>query len=103
VDSFLFLSLNIFSRLIPVVLVTLVVTAVFGIIVALVVLKKRKEGKRQETSYQAFVVMGICFLGLGIVFAATINRGFLGFAGLGLVYMLIGLANRDKWLRKKEK
>jgi hypothetical protein len=87
--------------LIPVAVVTLVITAVFGIIVAFVVLKKRKEGKLRETNYQAFFVMGICFLGLGIVFTTTINSGFFGFAILGLAYMSIGLANRDKWQKKK--
>lgn len=89
--------------LIPVAVVTLVITAVFGIIVAFVVLKKRKEGKLKETNYQAFFLMGICFLGLGIVFTTTINPGFLGFAGLGLIYMIIGLANRDKWPKEKKK
>jgi mannose/fructose/N-acetylgalactosamine-specific phosphotransferase system component IIC len=87
--------------LIPVAVVTLVITAVFGIIIAFVVLKKRKEGKLRETNYQAFFVMGICFLGLGIVFTTTINSGFFGFAILGLAYMSIGLANRDKWQKKK--
>lgn len=87
--------------LIPVAVVTFVITAVFGIIVAFVVLKKRKEGKLRETNYQAFFVMGICFLGLGIVFTTTINPGFFGFAILGLAYMSIGLANRDKWQKKK--
>jgi len=86
--------------LIPIVAVTLVITAAFGIVVTFIVLKKRKEGKLKETNYQAFFLMGICFLGLGIVFTTTINSGFFGFAVLGLVYMSIGLANRDKWLKK---
>jgi len=88
--------------LIPIVAVTLVITAAFGIVVTVIVLKKRKEGKLKETNYQAFFLMGICFLGLGIVFTTTINSGFFGFAILGLVYMSIGLANRDKWLKKKK-
>ena len=86
--------------LIPLVALILVV---LGIIVALVVLKKRKEGKPQETNYQAFFFIGICFLGVGTVFMTTINPGFLGFTGLGLVYMIIGLANRDKWSKEKKK
>jgi hypothetical protein len=41
--------------------------------------------------------MGICFLPMGIIFTTTINPGFIGFIALGIVYMAIGLANKDKW------
>jgi len=37
---------------------------------------------------------------MGIIFTAAINPAFIGFVGMGIIYMAIGLANRDKW--KKE-
>ena len=42
--------------------------------------------------------MGVCFFPLGIpLFIATENPGLMGFSILGIIYMSIGLANRDKW------
>jgi len=71
-----------------------------GIIVTLIVWKRKKEGKMEEPDYQAFYIMGICFLLIGIILMATVSPAFIGFTGIGLFYMAIGLANRDKW--KKE-
>jgi len=86
-------------------LVTLVIgvlVLVIGIIITVVVLKGRKEGKYQETNYRALFIMGICFLPAGIPLSiATNNPGLLGISGLGLIYLSIGLANRDKWINKK--
>jgi 4-amino-4-deoxy-L-arabinose transferase-like glycosyltransferase len=68
-----------------------------GIIFIFFVLKKKKEGTYKEPDYRAFFIMGICFLPMGIVFTTTLNPGFIGFIVLGIAYMTIGLANRDKW------
>jgi hypothetical protein len=46
------------------------------------VFKKKKEGKMEEAKCQAFFTMSILFLALGII------------------YMTIGLTNRDKWEKK---
>jgi hypothetical protein len=55
-----------------------------------------------EPNYQVFFVLGISFLGLGIALTATINSGFLGFIVLGIIYITIGLTNRDKWTKSKK-
>ncbi|MFX0207767.1 MAG: hypothetical protein ACFFDT_17390, partial [Candidatus Hodarchaeota archaeon] len=71
---------------------------ILGVLVAW---KKRKEGKSKETDYRAFFIMGISFLPLGIVMTITIgNPGMLGLTALGIIYMIMGLANRDKWKKK---
>ena len=62
-----------------------------------IVKKKKEEGINKEPDYRAFFIMGISFLPMGIIFTATINPGFIGFIGMGIIYMAIGLANRDKW------
>ena len=85
------------------ILISLLIVAaliVIGLILILLVFKKKKEGKMKEPNYQAFFIMGISFLALGIIFTSSVNAGFLGFIALGIIYMAIGLANRDKW--KKE-
>ena len=80
-------------------LVALLIVAI-GIILALLVFKMRREKKLRKPDYRAFFVMGICFLAMGAGLI-TINPGFMGFTGLGLAYMAIGLANRDKWPKKR--
>jgi hypothetical protein len=37
---------------------------------------------------------------MGVVFSTAVNPGFIGFIGLGLVYMIVGLANKDKWKKQ---
>ena len=75
-----------------------IITIILGVLVAW---KKRKEGKSKETDYRAFFIMGISFLPLGIVMMITIgNPGMLGLTALGIIYMIMGLANRDKWKKK---
>lgn len=74
---------------------------VIGLILILLVFKKNKEGKMGEPNYQAFFTMGISFLAMGIVLSAAVGPAFLGFFVIGIIYMVIGLANRDKWEKKK--
>ena len=84
-------------------LVLVVLALLVGVFLVYVKLKKRKAGEVMETNYQAFFTMGISFLGLGIVLTVVINPGFMGFTALGIIYMAIGLANRDKWTKSKKK
>jgi len=61
------------------------------------------EGKKPRTiDYRAYFIMGICFLPLGIILTIIITVGFLGLTALGIIYMIIGLANRDKWGKQVE-
>ena len=64
---------------------------------------KKGEGKGiiEKTSYQAFFTIGVSFLALGIILTSLVNPGFIGFIALGIIYMAIGLTNRDK-LKKSE-
>lgn len=73
-----------------------------GVVVSIYVYKKRKKGEMREPNYQAFFTMGISFLALGIILSAAVGPAFIGFFGLGIIYMVIGLANRDKWEKKRE-
>jgi hypothetical protein len=83
--------------MIPYVLLILGVILVLGILVAILAFKRKSKGELREPDYRVFFILGICFTGMGVVFMTTISTGFIGIMGLGIVYMIIGLANRDKW------
>ena len=86
-----------------IVLALLVLGLVVTVLSGLIFWKRKKAGEPMEINYYAFFVMGICFLPLGAVGMATKNYGLMGITGLGLAYMGIGLANRDKWPADKRK
>ena len=79
------------------------VLLVFGLIVVLVVLvtfyftKMKNDDIKRETDYRVFYFMGVAFTGLGVVLMVSSNMGFSGLLALGIVYIIIGLKNRDKW------
>ena len=78
-----------------------------GIVVTLLLVavlrKRKKEGKAGETDYRAFFIMGIVFLPTGFAMMMVYFLAELPFEiglplfALGLIYLIIGLANRDKW------
>ena len=49
------------------------------------------------TDYRAFLVIGISLIALSITLITVVGPVFLGFLVCGLVFIAIGLANRDKW------
>ena len=82
----------------PFILVTILIGfIVLGVLVALLIRKLRSERIVREPDYRAFFIMGISFLPAGIIFTTIINPGFLGIFAMGLIYTILGLANRDKW------
>jgi cytochrome c oxidase assembly factor CtaG len=79
------------------------VLVALGVLMVLVLWKRKKEGKAAEPDYRALFVMGIVFLPVGLV---SMIMYFLSdipfviavpFLSLGLTYLIAGLANRDKW------
>lgn len=80
-----------------VILLITIVLILLGVFVVFLMWKRRFEGKTKVPNYRAFFILGICFLPMGILLSTSVNPGFIGFAGLGVAYMAIGLVNRDKW------
>ena len=79
-------------------MVVLMLLVLLGIVFLVILLKKKREGMQVETDYRTLFIMGIIFSGAGIVMASsTDNPGLGGIALLGVVYMITGIANRDKW------
>jgi hypothetical protein len=66
------------------------------------VFKKKKEGKLGDPNYRVFFIIGISWIPIGVVFIITINFVLgVAFMCIGAAYLVIGLANRDKWENNK--
>jgi hypothetical protein len=60
------------------------------------ILKKRGVIEDSEPDYRTFFIIGLAFFPIGI---ATRNPGLWG---MGLVFFILGITNRDKWKLKDE-
>lgn len=89
--------------IIVIVLIAVLLSIVFILILTALWVRKHKENEQsKEVDYRVFFIMGISFLPLGIVLTFVVgNPGFIGFMGLGIAYMAIGLANKDNWKKKE--
>lgn len=65
---------------------------IIGFLVVLFV--QFKKGK-YKPNYRLFFILGIAWAPLGMVFYITTKN--LGFFAMGLIFLIIGLVNKDKW------
>jgi len=83
--------------------VIIAIVIAVGIIMALMVWKKKREGKAEEANYRVFFIAGTIVVSVSIVLMAIsfiLQIFFLivtPILALGLLYLMVGLANRDKW------
>ena len=95
-----------FTAIVPVSLVTMVL-AVVAVVIA-VRRRQKGRGKRQGPDYNGFFIMGIVWFPLGLLWTIAFVALNLPpiipmpFAAIGLVYLILGLTNRDKWNEKKK-
>ena len=82
----------------------LLLTGIVITLLLVVVLRKRKRKRKAgETDYRAFFIMGVVFLPTGFAMMIVYVLEELPFEiglplfALGLIYLIIGLVNRDKW------
>ncbi len=82
-------------------LIILAIAVVTGII-ALFIVRKRKREEKPQADYRTFFILGVIWVPFSIVlmvvyfiFQIPFYIGFPLFA-LGLIYLIIGLKNRDK-------
>jgi hypothetical protein len=54
------------------------------------------EKGEKKVDYAAFIVIGITFIGVGTALGVSSGPGLYGLAVLGIVSLVIGLANREK-------
>lgn len=54
--------------------------------------------KKREIDYRAFFAIGVVFMGAGVTFLVSVNKGVgAGLIGIGALYMIISVKNKDKW------
>ena len=89
----------------PWILISVLALLVLG--VAAVALLYKKRGQKQKTDYYAFFWMGLVWTVFGA--AMTVFDFFMGydytttfFLPMGVVFLALGLANRDKWKDRPE-
>jgi heme A synthase len=80
---------------IEIILILGTLITVVGLVIVFLIRRRRPRSKK-ETDYRAIFNMGIIFFpaGLAISVATKIINPLLI---LGLVYFVMGLANKDKW------
>ena len=81
---------------IPWILVSIAVTVVILAILAIFVFKRK--GWNREVEYRSYFGIGIVWVPFGIVFYLIFGyvMGFV-FIVMGLLFLAIGLKNKDKW------
>ena len=65
------------------------IVVLIGLVVMILIMRSR--GEETEPDYRAFFIIGISLIPVGI---STEN---FGLSGAGIVFMVLGLANRSKW------
>ena len=56
----------------------------------------------KTTDYSGFFILGISLIAMGISLMSAVGPVFISFLGGGVVFMAIGLTNRDKWTKSKK-
>lgn len=90
----------------PVAGIILAIVVALAIFTVLVVRKRRKEGRLEETNYRVFFITGAVMTPIGLIgIIVSFFRDYSFFVPLpvltiGIVYLVMGLANRDKWAKQ---
>lgn len=71
------------------------------ILIGTIVMYKVKK-ERIEPDYRTLFILGIIFMGTGSAMISTLGTSSMGMFALGLIYMAVGIANKDKWKKQPE-
>jgi hypothetical protein len=81
----------------------IIIIAVLIVVLGIVAIFNKKKNKT-PTDYKTLFTLGVVWLPFGIVmrfFGGASNSIGTIFATLGFFYLVIGLANKDKWEKRK--
>lgn len=80
-----------------------VAISVLVLLLLLLVVYRFKKEKR-EPDYRLLFRMGIIWLAIGLAYPLVFGRPFelSGLIALGLIFTIVGLANKSKWKEKSE-
>lgn len=97
------LSMSPLSYVLPVLLILGIMVLIITILIKKM-MKTTSSQKPEDSPYLTFFILGITFLPMGLVLSmSTENPGFYGIAAMGLIFLIVGLSNRDKWDNDKKK
>ena len=70
---------------------------VIGLIIIglVIVLYPKFKKEKIKPNYRLFFILGMTWVPLGVVFYKTTRN--IGFLVMGLLFLIIGLINKDKW------
>ncbi len=89
-------NVNSCDKMIPWILISIALAAIVLAILGILIMKKKKWKK--EVDYRNYFTMGAIWVLVGIVFFIIFENIIGGwFLLMGLVYLSIGLKNKDKW------
>ena len=63
----------------------------------------KEMNNKKPTDYRDFFILGISLIEVGVSLISAVGLASVGFLGCGVVFMAIGLSNRDKWVKFKKK
>ena len=84
-------------------IILLVILVTIGVILVIVIWKRKSANRFKGTNFHIFYVMGIGFILAGIASMFIYSRlGMPFFIGMplfamGITYLIVGLLNKDKW------
>ncbi|MCW8965171.1 MAG: hypothetical protein OQK82_00580 [Candidatus Pacearchaeota archaeon] len=73
------------------ILISILILIILLGIVAIISFKRK--GKQKEADYQTFFVIGVIWT----IFGAIFHESVFFFLPIGIVFMILGLVNKDKW------
>jgi amino acid transporter len=76
----------------------MIAIAILIIILGIFAVVAARKGKQRPPDYYAFFWMGLIWTIFGIPFWRDGNFAFLA---MGIIFLIIGLANRDKWKKNR--
>lgn len=82
--------------------IVLALVGMFALFAIFVVMYKKKKGIDHEPDYRTFSIMGLIWLIIGLGSMAISGEGFSPLFSMGLIFFIIGLANRNKWKKSKK-
>ncbi len=90
------------STIVIIMIAILILTILTLIGTIIYVQKSKKDSIKKEPDFRAFYILGIIWVPIGVVFMTSVNPAIgISFLGLGIAYIAIGLANKDKWNKEQ--
>lgn len=83
---------------------TVVLAVILGILVALILIWRKKGAEMTGKDYRYFFYIGLAYLIIGIVLSIIFPKDvdyINGFSFFGIIFTAMGLANIDKWRKPR--